>query len=61
MPLINCKAELKLKRTRYCILSANSNDNDNDNNNGNNIIFIIKEKQLYVPVVTLSKRYNQKL
>ena len=62
MPLINCKVELKLKWTKYCILSAAGNENDNDNNdNSKNIIFNIKDTQLNVPVVTLSARENQKL
>ena len=59
MPLINSKVELKLKWTKYCILSANGNNNDNDN--ANNIIFTIKDTKLYTPVVTLSARDNQKL
>ena len=33
----------------------------NDNDNDNNIIFTIKYIKLYVPVVTLSARDNQKL
>ena len=33
MPLINCKVELKLKQTKYCVLFAAGNDNDNNNNN----------------------------
>ena len=37
------------------------NGNDNDKNNANNIIFTIKDTKLYVPVVTLSARDNQKL
>ena len=36
-------------------------DNDNGNNNDNNIIFTIKDTKLYVYVVNLSARYNQKL
>ena len=38
MPLINCKVKLKLKWTKYCVLSAVSNENqsDNDNNDNNN-------------------------
>ena len=32
----------------------------NDNNDGNNIIFTIKDTELYVPVLTLSARDNQK-
>ena len=62
MPLINCKVELKLKFTKYCVLSAGGNDDFiNDNNNANNIIFTNKGTKLYVPVVTLSARDNQKL
>ena len=56
MPLINCKVELKLKWTRYCVLSATGADNNNGNDN--NIIFTIKGTKLYVPVVTLSARKN---
>ena len=61
-PLINCKIELKLKRTKYWVLSVARNENESDNNNNaNNIISTIKDTKLYVPVVTLSARYNQKL
>ena len=35
--------------------------NDNTNANPNNIIFTIKNTKLYVPVVTLSGRDNQKI
>ena len=57
MSLINYKVELKLKRTKYCVLSAAGADNDNSNN----IIFTIKDTKLYAPVVTLSATDNQKL
>ena len=56
MQLINCKVELTLKWTKYCVLSVAGNDN-----NANNIISTIKHTQLYVPVVTLSTGDNQKL
>ena len=59
MPLINCKVELKLKWSNYCVLSAACNDNANGNDD--NIIFTIKDTKLYVAVVTLSARDNQKL
>ena len=59
MPLINCKGELKLKWTKYCVLSAAGNDNHNDM--VIKIIFIIKDTKLYVPVVTLSAKDNRKL
>ena len=36
-------------------------DNANGNNDDNNIIFTIKDTKLYVPIVTLSARENQKL
>ena len=52
-PLINCKVELKLIWTKHCVLSAAGNND--------NIIFTIKDKKLYVPVVTLSARDNKKL
>ena len=39
MPLINCKVELKLKFTNYCVLSAA--DADINDANSNNIIFTI--------------------
>ena len=62
MPLINCKVELKLKWKKYCVLSVARTENDvNDNTNANDIIFTIKDTKLYVPVVTLSARENQKL
>ena len=63
MSLINCKVELKLKWTKYCVLSAAGNDNENDNNNndGNHFIFTIKDKKLYVSVVTLSAKANRNL
>ena len=62
MPLINCKVELKLKWTKYCVLSVAGNENDiNNNDNANNFIFTMKDTKLYVLVVTLSARNNQKL
>ena len=42
-----------------CVLSAASANNNNTNSN--NITFIMKNKKLYNPVVTLSARDNQKL
>ena len=42
-------------------LSANGSDNVNDNGNANNIIFTIKGAKLYVPVITLLARDNQKV
>ena len=59
MLLINCKVELKLNWTKYCVLSAACIGNANANLN--NIIFTIKNTKLYVPVITLSARGNQKL
>ena len=59
MPLINSKVELKLKWKKYCVLSAA--DVDNVNANSNNVIFTINDTKLYVLVVTLSAKDNQKL
>ena len=59
MSLINCKVELKLKWTKYGVLSAAGNDKDDDRDD--KIDFTIKGTKLYVPSVTLSARNNQKL
>ena len=61
MPLINCKVELKLNWTKYCVLSAADVDNVNGNDDDNNIIFTIKDTKLYVPVVTLLVKDNKRL
>ena len=56
------QVELKLKWTRYCVLSAAGNDNETyDDANANRVIFTINDTQLFVPVVTLSARDNQKV
>ena len=59
MLLINCKTELKLKWTNYCVLSTAGQENANDRDH--NIIVTIEDTKLYFPVVTLSARDNQKL
>ena len=51
MLLINCKIELKLKWVKYCVSARNGND----------VICTIKDTKLYVPVVTLAAKDNQKL
>ena len=61
MPLINCKVELKLRWTKPCVLSVVGTDNANGKNDDNNIFFTVNGTKLYVPVVTLSGRDNQKL
>ena len=57
--MISCKVELKLKWAKYCVLAAAGNDNTNTNLD--NIIFSRKDTKLYVPVVTLLAKDNQKL
>ena len=59
IPLINCKIELRLKWTKYCVLSEASADYKDASSN--NIIFTLKDTQLYVPVVALSAPVNQRL
>ena len=59
MLLINCKVKLKLQWTKNFVLSAAGPDNASAN--PNNTIFTIKDIKLYIPVVTLSARYHQKL
>ena len=58
MSLINCKIQLRLKWTKYCALSVTGADNKNTNSD--NKFSTIKDTKLYVPVVTLSTRNNQK-
>ena len=59
MPLINCKVELKLKWTKYCVLSLAGNENGiNNNDDANNIIFTLKYTKLFVPVAILLARDN---
>ena len=58
--MINCKVELTLKWTKYCVLSAAGADNVNSIDS-NNIIFTIKDTKLYVPIATLPARDNKKL
>ena len=55
--MINCKVELKLNGRSILLCAAGDDDDDDDDDN---IILTIKDK-LYVPVVTLSVRDNQKL
>ena len=59
IPLINSKVELKLKWAKYCVLVTASVDNIDAN--CNNIIFTIKDTNLYAPVVTISGKDNEKL
>ena len=61
MLLINCKVELKLRWSKHCVLSVAGTDNANSNNDDNNISFTMKDTKLYLPVVTLSARDNQRL
>ena len=55
--MINCKIELKLIWTGYCVLAVTVNDNNNGN--PNRIIFTTKDTKLYITVVTLSVKDNQ--
>ena len=55
MPLINCKIKLNLTWKKESVLSTNADAADA----ANNLIFIINDTKLYVPVVTLSKEDNK--
>ena len=57
IPLINCIVQLKPKWTQYCILFTARNDNTNASHN---IIFTIKGKILYVPVVAFQQKTVKK-
>ena len=59
MPLINCRAELKLRWAKHCVLSVRGAANDDNGNNSNNIIFTINDLKLSDPVCTLSAKNYQ--
>ena len=44
MPLINCKAESKLRQTEHCVLNLAGVENDDAHSN--NIIFTIEDTKL---------------
>ena len=48
--------EIKLKLTKYCVLSANGADNNVASSK--NVIFTIKDTKLYVLAVTLAAKDN---
>ena len=50
---------IKLKWTKFCVLSVAGADNVNANSN--DIIFTMKDAKLYVPVVPLLAKDNQKV
>ena len=60
MPLINGKVELKLKWTKYCVLSAAGNDNESANADNANRIILLSKTQLYVPLVTFIRKRQSK-
>ena len=49
MPLINCKVELKFRRTKHCVLSVGDTDNTNANDVDSNIIFLSKIQNYMFP------------
>ena len=50
MPLINCKIHLELSWSKDCVMSTIADTT-----------FKITNTKLYVPIVTLSSKYNVKL
>ena len=69
MPLINCEISLTLTRSENCVITskaAREADHDADPavdgiNNRTNAVFKRIDCKLYVPVVTLSAEYDNKL
>ena len=57
--MINIKVEFKHKSAKHCILASAVVENADVHSY--NITFTIKDTKLYVPVVTLSAKDNQKL
>ena len=48
---ISCKVELKLRWTKHSVLSVLNIENNDANTYSNNVIFTIKDKNLYVLIV----------
>ena len=48
-------------KSTHCVSSVPGNENDNTNTHSNNKICTIKGRKLYVPVVALSTKDNQKV
>ena len=59
MQMINCKFELKLKRTNHIVFAAPGATNVDVNSN--NTIFAINDTKLYVPLIALTEKVNQNL
>ena len=59
MQMINCKFELKLKRTNHIVFAAPGATNVDVN--FNNTIFAINDTKLYVPLIALTEKVNQNL
>ena len=59
MTSVNCKVELKLRWRKQCKLAVTVNNDTNDN--PVSIIFTIKDKKLYLPIIILSAKVNEKL
>ena len=60
MPLINCKIHLELNWNNNCVMYG-SDTYAGDNDNNREATFQITSTKLYVPVVTLSTKYNENL
>ena len=58
--MINCKIKWKLKWRKHCVLSGLGNNNDKADANFHNIIFTIKGIKLYLPVINLRAKDDQK-
>ena len=64
MPLINCEVSLILTWSKTCVLTSKATRNVarvDSINNPTGATFKIKDKKLYVPVVTLSAENDNKL
>ena len=53
MPLVNCKINLQLNRSKNCVIVANNADRGTK--------FSITDTKIYVVIVTLSTQDNTKL
>ena len=59
MPLINCKVELKIKWTKYCVFSTGGTENEVNDNDNDNYYSYYQRHKIICSCVNLSGRDNK--
>ena len=51
MSFVNCKVEIELNWTKYCVLSVASTENDVNDNDNDNKLFLLSKTENYMFVL----------